>query len=74
MIHVLYVDREGGVRSGYLTEGSAEGAVEVAVVARTGRLLGPEDVLAVLALSRPTEAQQAAFSRAGSVGFRVESV
>ena len=74
MIHVLYVDREGGVRSGYLTERAAEGATELVVVARTGRILGPEDILAVLALSRSSEAQQVAFTRAGTAGFRVESV
>jgi len=74
VIHVLYVDRDGAVRSGYLTERTAEGAAEVVVVARTGRLLGPEDLLAVLVLSSPTEDQRAAFSRAGTAGFRVETV
>ena len=73
MIHVHYVERDGGVRSGYLTERSAEGGAEMALVARTGRLLGPEDVLAVLAPSDLTEDQRATLRRATRSGFRVEN-
>lgn len=71
--NVLYVARDGTIRSGRLIEGGAvEGLAATTLVSRTGEALAPDDVRALLALSAPREAQRAALLRAHEAGYRVE--
>lgn len=74
LIHVLYIDRDGLVRCARLGADADEGCDGAAtLVSRTGRALGPGDVLALLAPREPTEDQRAALWRAVQAGYRVET-
>jgi hypothetical protein len=74
-MNFLYIAPDGHVRAGWLTCGRRAGDADGApiLLSRTGDLLGPHDVLALLAPRKPTEDQRAALWRAHRAGFRVET-
>jgi hypothetical protein len=73
-MNLLYVDLDGRVCSGRLTpDESAGGDGAPALVSRTGALLSPRAVVALLAPSRPTEDQRFLLWQAVSAGYRVEA-
>ena len=72
-VPVLYVDPDGLVRSGRLVpEPRREGESGPVLMSRTGRSLGPTDVLALLASGPASTDQRAALGRAAEAGYRIE--
>lgn len=72
-LSLLYVTADGLVRSGRLTteaQGGSDGAPTL--VSRTGRIVAPSDVLALLAPCRLTGDQRGLLQQASRAGYRVE--
>lgn len=70
---LLWVAPDGLVHSGRLTTDPPEGREEApTLVSRTGRIVAPDDVLALLAPCRLTEDQRGLLRRASRAGYRVE--
>lgn len=72
-MNALYVNPDGLVRSGRLsTDGLPWSEGAPTLVSRTGPILGPTDVLALLAPRAPSEDERTALCRATHAGYRVE--
>jgi hypothetical protein len=73
VMNLLYVDRDGLVRSGRLaSDAQPEGEGPAVLIDRGGRTLRPTDVLALLEPRHAREDERAAFCRAAQAGYRVE--
>lgn len=74
-MNFLYIAPDRHIHAGWLTCGRTARGADGAplLLSRTGDLLGPHDVVALLAPRKPTEDQSAALWRAHRAGFRVET-